>query len=156
MILGFLIIFASFLLGSRWVKSQVHKLNRPAHELTRAINAELTSGLVCIPESMRETKLYSTLRERRAIAAMNRHDKIVENGEKMSRKWKLSIPEWNEFEAISDDEGVIDEIVETVSEVVEDLSLGSMTSAVDTAVEGAEDIVEKFTDSIKEKLVDPD
>ena len=105
---------------------------------------------------MRETKLYSTLRERRAIAAMNRHDKIVENGEKMSRKWKLSIPEWNEFEAISDDEGVIDEIVETVSEVVEDLSLGSMTSAVDTAVEGAEDIVEKFTDSIKEKLVDPD
>ena len=31
-----------------------------------------------------------------------------------------------------------------------------MTSAVDTAVEGAEDIVEKFTDSIKEKLVDPD
>jgi hypothetical protein len=94
MILGFLIIFASFLLGSRWVKSQVHKLNRPAHELTRAINSELTSGLICIPESMRESKLYSTLRERRAIAAMSRHDKIVENEEKMGRKWKLSMPEW--------------------------------------------------------------
>ena len=134
----------------------MHKLNRPAHELTRAINAELTSGLLCIPESMRETKLYSTLRDRRAIAAMKRHDKIVENGERMNRKWKLSIPEWNEFEVIHDDDDVIDEIVETVSEVVEDLSLGSMTSAVDTAVEGAEEIVEKFTESIKEKLVDTD
>ena len=156
MILGFMIIFASFLLGSRWVKSQVHKLNRPAHELTRAINAELTSGLLCIPEPIRKTKLYSTLRERRAIAAMNRHDKIVENGDTMSRKWKLSIPEWNEFVPIidddDDDDGVIDEIVETVSEVIEDLSLGSMTSAVDTGVEGAEDIMEKFTDSIKEKV----
>ena len=87
---------------------------------------------------------------------MNRHDKIVENGDTMSRKWKLSIPEWNEFVPIidddDDDDGVIDEIVETVSEVIEDLSLGSMTSAVDTGVEGAEDIMEKFTDSIKEKL----
>jgi len=94
MVLGFLIIFASFLLGSRWVKSQVHKLNRPAHELTRAINSELTSGEICIPESIRESKLYSTLRDRRASAAMSRHEKIVDNGEKMGRQWKLSVPNW--------------------------------------------------------------
>jgi hypothetical protein len=94
MILGFLIIFASFMLGSRWVKTHVHRLNRPAHELTRAINSELTSGLICIPDGFRESKLYTTLRERRAIAAMSRHDRIIENGEKMGRKWKLSLPEW--------------------------------------------------------------
>ena len=94
MVLGFMIIFASFMIGSRWVKTHVHRLNRPAHELTRAINSELTSGLVCIPENIRDSKLYSTLRDRRAIAAMSRHDKIVDNAEKMGRKWKITLPKW--------------------------------------------------------------
>ena len=43
---------------------------------------------------MRDSKLYSTLRDRRAIAAMSRHDKVVENAEKMGRKWKITLPEW--------------------------------------------------------------
>ena len=94
MILGFMIIFASFMIGSRWVKTHVHRLNRPAHELTRAINSELTSGLICIPENIRDSKLYTTLRDKRAIAAMARHDKVVENAEKMGRKWKITLPEW--------------------------------------------------------------
>ena len=94
MVLGFMIIFASFMIGSRWVKTHVHRLNRPAHELTRAINSELTSGLVCIPENIRDSKLYSTLRDRRALAAMSRHDKIVDNAEKMGRKWKITLPKW--------------------------------------------------------------
>ncbi len=94
MVLGFMIIFASFMVGSRWVKGHVHRLNRPAHELTRAINSELTSGLICIPENLRESKLYTNLRDRRAVAAMSRHDKVVENAEKMGRKWKITIPEW--------------------------------------------------------------
>ena len=28
---------------------------------------------------------------------MSRHDKVVENGEKMGRKWKITLPKWFEY-----------------------------------------------------------
>ena len=104
MVLGFLIIFASFLYGSRWVKRHVHRLNRPAHELTRAINAELSSGLLCIPNEYRESRLYRALRDKRSISSMERLDRIIENGERMSRKWTFTLPIWAEILTISEEE----------------------------------------------------
>lgn len=104
MVLGFLIIFASFLYGSRWVKRHVHRLNRPAHELTRAINAELSSGLLCIPNEYRESRLYRALRDKRSISSMERLDRIIENGERMSRKWTFTLPIWAEILTIPEEE----------------------------------------------------
>jgi len=167
--LAFMVVYASVL----WVKkisiSLTEKRNRPVYDLWRAIEIEATSGNVCIPEKIREAKLYRTvINKNYPVAFRQRIEKIIENDEPLNKRWELRLPEWNEFDIPYDDEeegisdaveDVVDEIKETVSEVVEDLSLGSMTSAVDTAVEGAGeiatevgDLADKISDAVKEKL----
>ena len=169
--IAFMIVYASVLLVKKWSITLTDKRNRPVLDLWRAIEVEATSGKVCVPEKIRDAKLYRTVMTKDyPVAFRQRLEKIVENDEKINNRWEMKMPEWADYEFdtpyedeeldISDHvEDVVDEIKETASEVVEDLSLGSMTSAVDTAVEGAGDIAtevadlaDKIGETVKEKL----
>lgn len=69
------------------------KLNRPESFLNRAIDIETSSGKVCIPAEIRESKLYSHIVGRRTPAFQERIGLIQESSEPLPRKWSLQIPD---------------------------------------------------------------
>ena len=97
--LAFMLVYASVL----WVKkisiSITDKRNRPVLDLWRAVEVEATSGKVCIPEQIRDAKLYRTVMTKDyPVAFRQRLEKIVENNEELSKRWKMKLPEWMEYE----------------------------------------------------------
>ena len=97
--LAFILVYASVL----WVKkisiSMTDKRNRPVLDLWRAIEVESTSGKVCIPDKIRDAKLYRTVMTKDyPVAFRGRLEKIVENGEPLSKRWEMKLPYWAEFE----------------------------------------------------------
>ncbi len=97
--LAFMIVYASVL----WVKkisiSMTDKRNRPVLDLWRAIEVEATSGNVCIPEKIRDAKLYRTVMTKDyPVAFRERIEKIVENSEPISKRWEMRLPYWVKFE----------------------------------------------------------
>ena len=103
--LAFMLVYASVL----WVKkisiSMTDKRNRPVLDLWRAIEIEATSGKVCIPDKIRDAKLYRTVMTKDyPVAFRLRLDKIVENGEPLSKRWVMKMPYWAEFELPDSDE----------------------------------------------------
>ena len=97
--IAFMLVYASVL----WVKkisiSMTDKRNRPVMDLWRAIEVEATSGKVCIPDKIRDAKLYRTvITKDYPVAFRQRIEKIVENEEKLSVRWEMTMPDWAEFE----------------------------------------------------------
>ncbi len=97
--IAFMLVYASVL----WVKkisiSMTDKRNRPVLDLWRAIEVEATSGKTCVPEKIRDSKLYRTVMTKDyPVAFRQRIEKIVENDEKLSNRWEMKMPEWVEFE----------------------------------------------------------
>ena len=97
--LAFMLVYASVL----WVKkisiSITDKRNRPVLDLWRAVEVEATSGKVCIPEQIRDAKLYRTVMTKDyPVAFRQRLEKIVENNEELSKRWEMKLPEWMEYE----------------------------------------------------------
>ncbi len=97
-IAGFLIIFISFIYGSRFANRITKRINRPAQHLERAIDVESDSGKVCIPDGIRASKLGLALIGKRTKAFRARHEKIVDAGESLPKNWKLQVPDWFEEE----------------------------------------------------------
>ena len=97
--LAFMLVYASVL----WVKkisiSITDKRNRPVLDLWRAVEVEATSGKVCIPEQIRDAKLYRTVMTKDyPVAFRQRLEKIVENNEELSKRWEMKLPDWMEYE----------------------------------------------------------
>ena len=70
----------------------LHKLNRHALDLDRALDVETTSGKICIPEDVRGSKLYNSVISTRSPAFKERIDVIHSSNERISSKWELDIP----------------------------------------------------------------
>ena len=88
----FIILLVTVMAISRLSMNLLQSINRHALDLERAIDYETTTGQVCIPESIRGSPLYSSLMKGKMPAIKERIDLIVESGEKISKKWELSIP----------------------------------------------------------------
>ena len=93
-ILVFLLILASFMILTRMLSGILHKLNRHALDLDRAIDYETTAGGVCIPEEIRYSKLYNAMISNRMPALGERLELIVESGDKMPMRWKPELPDF--------------------------------------------------------------
>ena len=99
MVLAFILVYASVLLIKKLSLSMTEKRNRPVLDLWRAIEVEATSGKVCIPKPIRESKLYNhVLSKDYPIAFRERIEKIVDNDEEISRRWSMTLPEWRDIE----------------------------------------------------------
>ena len=88
----FIILLVTVMAISRLSMNLLQSINRHALDLERAIDYETTTGQVCIPESIRESPLYSSLMKSKMPAIKERIRLIVESGEKISKKWELNIP----------------------------------------------------------------
>ena len=88
----FIILLVTVMAISRLSMNLLQSINRHALDLERAIDYETTTGQVCIPESIRGSPLYSSLMKNKMPAIKERIRLIVESGEKISKKWELSIP----------------------------------------------------------------
>ena len=88
----FIILLVTVMAISRLSMNLLQSINRHALDLERAIDYETTTGQVCIPESIRGSPLYSSLMKNKMPAINERIHLIVESGEKISKKWELSIP----------------------------------------------------------------
>jgi len=69
------------------------KVNRPESFLNRAIDIESSSGKVCVPSDIRDSKLYSHVIGRRTPAFQERLGMIEESSEQLPGKWRLAVPE---------------------------------------------------------------
>ena len=97
--LAFMIVYASVLWVKRISIKLTDKRNRPVLDLWRAIEVEATSGNVCIPEKIRDAKLYRTvINKDYPVAFRQRIEKIIEIDEKLNKRWEMRLPEWIEFE----------------------------------------------------------
>ena len=90
--LVFILILASYFGISRLSMGLLHKLNRHALDLDRALDCETTVGKVCIPEEIRGSKLYNSILGNRMPAFKERIALIQESGERMPSKWELHVP----------------------------------------------------------------
>ena len=103
---GFIVVFvfilACFMVITRLASGLLHKLNRHALDLDRAIDYETTSGKICIPEEIRYSKLYNAMVANRVPALNERLELIVEGGDKMPIRWKPELPEFTELNTVED------------------------------------------------------
>ena len=88
----FFLILASYFGISRLSMGLLHKLNRHALDLDRALDCETTVGKVCIPEEVRGSKLYNSVLGNRMPAFKERIALIEDSGERMPGKWELQVP----------------------------------------------------------------
>ena len=104
---GFLLVFvfilACFMAITKLASGLLHKLNRHALDLDRAIDYETTSGRVCIPEEIRYSKLYNAMISNRMPALAERLELIAEVGDKLQLRWKPELPNFTLLENISED-----------------------------------------------------
>jgi len=97
-ILVFVFILVCFMAISRVTSGLLHKLNRHALDLDRAIDFETSSGRVCIPETVRYSKLYAAMVGQRMPALGERLELLVQSGDKLPIRWSPDIPEFSIFE----------------------------------------------------------
>jgi hypothetical protein len=104
MISGFLLVVGTVLIGVKWSKSLTRRLNRPAYNVIRATDVEMSSGKTCFPNDWRPLKLYQTLLKYRTTAFQERLEKVVEAGEPLPKKWKPDIPDMTTVDLIFEEE----------------------------------------------------
>lgn len=93
-ILVFVFIMASFMVLSRVTSGLLHKLNRHALDLDRAIDYETSSGKVCIPDGIRGSKMYNAMVSQRMPGLAERLELVAGSGEKLPIRWKPDIPDF--------------------------------------------------------------
>jgi hypothetical protein len=93
-VLVFFIILGLFMVVSKFATGLLHKLNRHALDLDRALDVEMSTGKVCIPDDIRGSKLYNAMLGQRPPAFAERLEKIAEVGERLSYRWKPDLPNW--------------------------------------------------------------
>ncbi|HJM23701.1 MAG TPA: hypothetical protein QF461_04385, partial [Candidatus Thalassarchaeum sp.] len=99
---GFLMVFVfiliCFMAISRVTSGLLHKLNRHALDLDRAIDIETSSGRICIPETIRYSKLYAAMVGQRMPALGERLELVVQSGDNLPIRWRPDIPEFSVIE----------------------------------------------------------
>ena len=96
---AFMLVYASILFLKRISIRMTDRRNRPVRDLWRALEVEATSGQVCIPENIRQSKLYGiVINTNYTPAFRDRIEKIVDMDEKLSKRWKMTLPEWKDYE----------------------------------------------------------
>jgi len=99
MAVAFVLVYISVMLVKRFSIKLTAKRNRPVRDLWRAIEVESTSGMVCVPELIRGSKLYRTVLQRDyPLAFVERHDKILAKAVLLPKRWELTLPDWTEEE----------------------------------------------------------
>jgi hypothetical protein len=98
MIGGFLLVLLTVLLGVKWSKALTMRMNRPAFNVVRAVDVEMSSGRKCFPDAWRSEKLYQALLKFRTPAFKERLEIIVETDEPLPKSWKPRIPDLTEVE----------------------------------------------------------
>ena len=99
MAFAFFLVYASVLFVKRISISMTERRNRPVLDLWRAIEVEAISGKVCVPEEIRDSKLYRiVINKDYPVAFRQRIEKIVEADEKISKRWELTLPEWADYD----------------------------------------------------------
>ena len=88
----FIILLLTVVIISRLSMNLLQSINRHALDLERAIDYETTTGQVCIPETIRDSPLYTSLMKSKMPAIKERVRLIVESDEKIPKKWKLNLP----------------------------------------------------------------
>jgi hypothetical protein len=88
----FIILLLTVVIISRLSMNLLQSINRHALDLERAIDYETTTGQVCIPETIRDSPLYTSLMKSKMPAIKERVHLIVESDEKIPKKWKLNLP----------------------------------------------------------------
>ena len=94
----FVFILVCFMAISRVTSGLLHKLNRHALDLDRAIDFETSSGRICIPETIRYSKLYAAMVGQRMPALGDRLELVVQSGDKLPIRWSPDIPEFSVIE----------------------------------------------------------
>ena len=90
-IVVFILIIVLYFSINRLAMGMLHKLNRHALDLDRALDVETTTGKICIPEDVRGSKLYNSVIATRTPALKERIAIIHDSNEKISTKWELEI-----------------------------------------------------------------
>ena len=102
---AFLLVYASILWVRKISITITDKRNRPVLDLWRAIEVEATSGKGCIPDKIRDSKLYRVVINKDfPVAFRQRLEKIVENDEKISKRWEMKMPYWTTFDLPTNEE----------------------------------------------------
>lgn len=83
----FLIILTAFFTMTRVSEPLFRWMNRNATDLDRALDIEMASGKVCIPENIREGRLHKSMLKYRPPAWIERHSRIVAEGQRVQRRW---------------------------------------------------------------------
>lgn len=83
----FLIILTAFFTITRISEPLFRWMNRNATDLDRALDIEMASGKVCIPENIREGRLHKSMLKYRPPAWIERHSRIVSEGQRVQRRW---------------------------------------------------------------------
>lgn len=89
-VITFLFILAAFFTITRLSEPLFRWMNRNATDLDRALDIEMASGKVCIPESVREGRLHKSMLKYRPPAWLERHSRIVAEGQRVQRRWVTS------------------------------------------------------------------
>ncbi len=93
MISGFLLVLATVFFGMKWSKSLTMRINRPAYNVIRATDIEMSTGKVCFPSEWRSQKLYQALLDYRTPAFRERLGRIVDADEPLGQKWVPKLPD---------------------------------------------------------------
>lgn len=83
----FMTILIAFYTLTRASEPLFRWMNRNATDLDRALDIEMASGKTCIPEDIRGGRLHKKMLTYRPPAWLERHEKIVAGGQRISRKW---------------------------------------------------------------------
>ena len=104
MLTAFLMVIVTVLIGVKFSRSLTMKLNRPAYNMIRAMDIEMSSGKVCIPEIWRPLRLYQSILKFRTPAYRERLEKIVDSGEPLPKSWRPRIPDLSTVDLVFEEE----------------------------------------------------
>ena len=104
MLMGFLLVLLTVLFCVRVSKWITMKLNKPAYNMVRAMDVEVTSGMVCIPDGWRGMKLYQALLVLRSPAWQTRLQRIIDGDEKLPAKWRPNVGDLSTVDLIISEE----------------------------------------------------
>ena len=97
-ILVFMLILAMFTFLTRASMGMLQKRNRHALDIDRAIDMEMTSGKLCIPDSIRYSIVYNSMLSKRSPSLQSRLEHIIEADEKINHLWEINLPNWSSIE----------------------------------------------------------
>ncbi|MCH1540571.1 MAG: hypothetical protein L7S56_03945 [Candidatus Poseidonia sp.] len=98
-VIMFIVLFA-MRLAKRWFQI----INRPAFNLLRAMNFEVSTGFTVIPEDVRTSVLHVYIMQRKPLAWQERMLKIMERKNSLPRNYSFRLPDFDSHLVDEEDE----------------------------------------------------